>query len=298
MGTLFLPIALGVVMLSLGLALTLADFKRVLQFPKAVVVALACQTVLMPLVCFALCVAFRLPAELAVGLMLLAASPGGIIANVFSHMAGGDLALNITLTAVNSALSILSLPLILALSLAHFMEAGMEEGKVIPPQFGKIVQVFLIVLGPVAVGMWLRARSPSFAQRLARPVKIFAGLFLLVAAAMAITAAWDTMLAYFAVLGAAVLSFNLLSLIVGYGIPRLVRLAPRQAIAISMEIGLHNAALAITIALSPLMLNDPKMAVPPALYGVLSLFMAAGFAWLVTRMGRAGASNVQGASAP
>jgi len=277
---LFLLVALGVVMLSLGLALEPADFRRVMQFPRAVVVALLCQTVLLPVVCFLLAIAFSLPAALAVGLMLLAASPGGIIANVFSHLADGDLALNITLTAVNSLLSVVTLPLILAVSLAYFM----NDGRVIPPQFGKIVQVFAIVLVPVAVGMLLRSRFPAVAARLSRPVRVMAALFLLAAAMVALTAAWATLVEYFPQIGAAVLTFNLISLVVGYGVPRWVRLGHRQSVAISMEIGLHNGALAITIAMSPLMLNDANMAVPPSVYGVLSLLTAAGFAYLINRL--------------
>ncbi|MGQ0698419.1 MAG: bile acid:sodium symporter family protein [Panacagrimonas sp.] len=279
MGPMLLPIALGVVMLSLGLALTLDDFRRVLKFPRAVIVALLCQTVLLPLACFGICIVFKLPPELAVGLMLLAASPGGIVANVFSHLANGDLALNITLTAVNSALSMVTLPLLLAGSLIFFM----EEGRVIPPQFGKIVQVFMIVLVPVAIGMLLRARNPALATRLDKPVKIFATLFLIFAATFAIIAAWDTMVQFFAELGAAVVTFCLLSLVVGYSVPRLLRIGPRQATAISMEIGLHNGALAIAIALSPMILNSPVMAVPPALYGVVSPFIAAAFAVFLNR---------------
>lgn len=286
MGPLLLPLALGVVMLSLGLALTLDDFRRVLKFPRAVIVALICQTILLPLVCFGLCILFRLPPELAVGLMLLAASPGGVMANVFSHLANGDLALNITLTAVNSALSIATLPLLLAGSLLFFM----EEGRFIPPQFGKIVQVFAIVLVPVAIGMLLRSRSPQLATRMDKPVKIFATSFLIFAATFAIIKAWDTMVQFFAELGAAVVTFCLLSLLVGYSVPRVLKIAPRQATAISMEIGLHNGALAIAIALSPMILNSPVMAVPPALYGVISPFIAAAFAVFLNRMLRRAAT--------
>ncbi len=287
MATAFLPIALGVVMLSLGLALTPADFYRVLRYPRAVIVALLCQTLLLPLVCFMLVLMFGLPASFAVGLMLLAASPGGTVANIFSHIANGDLALNITLTAINSLLSIVTLPLILALSLAYFM----GEGQVIPPQFSKVLQVFAIVLVPVGIGMLLRTRFPALAAGLAGPVKVLAALFLLAAAVLAITAAWDAMVGNFPVIGAAVLSFNAISLVVGYGAPRLARLDRRQAIAISMEIGLHNGALAITIAMSPLMLNDPAMAIPPSLYGVLSLFTAAAFAFFVNRLGHRAADQ-------
>jgi BASS family bile acid:Na+ symporter len=133
-----MPIALGVIMLGLGLSLQLEDFKRVVLIPKPVFVGLLCQMLLLPVVCFAIAVGFELPPALAVGLMLLAASPGGATANLFSHLAKGDVALNITLTAVNSVLSLLTLPFIVNYSLVHFM----GEGKVIPLQFDKVVQVF------------------------------------------------------------------------------------------------------------------------------------------------------------
>lgn len=270
---LILPIALGVVMLSLGLTLTAEDFRRVMQYPRAVLIALFCQTLLLPLICFLLVQVFKLPADLAVGLMLLAASPGGAVANVLSHLGDGDLALNITLTAVNSVLSIVTLPLILALSLIYFT----NEGRVIAPQFGKFLQVFTIIVGPVVIGMLLRWKFTAFALRLDKPVKIFASLFLLLVATAAIVRAWPTIVQYFAELGAAVISFCVISLFVGYWAPRLVKLDHRQSLAISMEIGMHNGALAITIALSPLMLNNPVMAAAPSMYGVLSLFIAGAF---------------------
>ncbi len=164
--TVFLPLALAIIMLGLGLSLTVADFTRVAKFPKPVVLGLFCQILLLPLACFFIAKAFGLAPALAVGLMLLAASPGGTTANLFSHLAHGDVALNITLTAINSVLAILTLPLVVNLSLAHFMGA---DGS-LPLQFDKMVQVFVIVLVPVAIGMGLRQRWPAFAARMEKPV--------------------------------------------------------------------------------------------------------------------------------
>jgi hypothetical protein len=120
----FLPTALGIIMLGLGLTLTLADFKRVVVYPRAVIVGLVCQMLVLPFACYGIARAFALPPELAVGLMLLAASPGGATANLFSHLAKGDVALNITLTAVNSVLSLFTLPLIVNVSLERFLGVG------------------------------------------------------------------------------------------------------------------------------------------------------------------------------
>jgi bile acid:Na+ symporter, BASS family len=275
--TVFLPLALGVVMLGLGLALTLEDFRRVARQPKPVLVALACQTVLLPLACFAMVKAFGLAPALAVGMMLLAASPGGSTANLYSHLARGDVALNISLTAVNSLLAVLTLPLIVNLSLAHFM----GDGQTLPLQFGKVLQVFAIVLVPVAIGMALRARYPGFSQRMSRPVKIASVVLLVAIISAAVAQDWQTLATYAPQIGLVALLFNLLSLAVGYGVPRLLGLAKRQAIAIGMEIGIHNGTLAIAVALSPMLLDNPTMAIPPAVYSVLMFFTAALFGWLV-----------------
>jgi BASS family bile acid:Na+ symporter len=278
--TLFLPAALGVIMLGLGLSLTWADFARVARFPRPVLVGLACQVVLLPLVCFCIAIGFGLAPALAVGLMLLAASPGGITANLYSHLAHGDVALNITLTAVNSVIAVLTMPIIINLSLAYFMEAG----QALPLQFGKVLQVFAIVLGPVLVGMLIRRQLPDFAERMNRPVKILSALFLAMVIVLAIVKDWQTVVEYAPQVGLAALAFNVLSLIVGYGVPRLFRLDLRQSIAIGMEIGIHNATLAIALALSPVLLNNPTMAIPAALYGVMMFFTAAIFGWLVNRL--------------
>jgi BASS family bile acid:Na+ symporter len=278
--TLFLPAALGIIMLGLGLSLSLADFARVAKFPKPVLIGLACQLLLLPLACFFLAKAFGLAPALAVGLMLLAASPGGTTANLYSHLAHGDVALNITLTAVNSVVAILTMPLIVNLSLAYFMTAE----QAIPLQFAKVVQVFAIVLGPVAIGMWLRSRFPGFAERMQKPVKIVSALFLLLIILLAVAKDWRTFVDYAPAVGGAALAFNLLSMAVGYCVPRLLKLNLRQAIAIAMEIGIHNGTLAIALALSPALLNNPTMAIPAAIYSLIMFITAALFGLWVNRV--------------
>ncbi|KFJ92029.1 bile acid:sodium symporter [Pseudomonas sp. 1-7] len=278
--TFFLPAALGIIMLGLGLSLSLADFARVAKFPKPVLIGLACQLLLLPLACFFLAKAFGLAPALAVGLMLLGGSPGGTTANLYSHLAHGDVALNITLTAVNSVIAILTMPLIVNLSLAYFMSAD----QAIPLQFAKVVQVFAIVLGPVAIGMWLRSRFPGFAERMQKPVKIISALFLLLIILLAVAKDWRTFVDYAPAVGGAALAFNLLSMAVGYCVPRLLKLNLRQAIAIAMEIGIHNGTLAIALALSPALLNNPTMAIPAAIYSLIMFITAALFGLWVNRV--------------
>jgi BASS family bile acid:Na+ symporter len=277
--TIFLPAALGIIMLGLGLSLTIADFKRVVVYPRAVIVGLMCQMLILPVVCYGLAVGFNLPPELAVGLMLLAASPGGATANLFSHLAKGDVALNITLTAVNSILSLLTLPFIVNFALTTFM----GEGKVLPLQVDKVIQVFAIVLVPVSIGMTIRGVRPKLADGLDRPVRILSAVFLILIVAATIIKERAIIGDAFASVGPAALCFNLASMGVGYFIPRLLQLNKRQSIAIGMEIGIHNGTLAIAIATAPTLLNNSVMALPPAIYSLIMFFTAAAFGWLVNR---------------
>ncbi|KIU52385.1 MULTISPECIES: bile acid:sodium symporter family protein [Pseudomonas] len=277
--TAFLPVALGIIMFGLGLSLTLADFARVVKYPKPVVIGLVCQILLLPFICFLIANGFGLAPALAVGLMLLAASPGGTTANLFSHLAHGDVALNITLTAVNSLIAILTMPLLVNLSLSYFMSAD----QAIPLQFAKVLQVFAIVLVPVALGMLVRRLTPAFAARMEKPMKLVAALFLAGTVMLALMKDWATVVEYAPLVGAAALLFNLVSLGLGYYVPRMLKIPKRQAIAIGMEIGIHNGTLAIALALSPTLLNNSTMAIPAALYSLIMFFTAAGFGWWVSR---------------
>ncbi|WP_328373891.1 bile acid:sodium symporter family protein [Micromonospora zamorensis] len=276
-----LPIALGIIMLGLGLGLTIADFRRVAQHPRAAVIALVCQVLVLPALCFCLVLAFDLAPELAVGMMLLAASPGGTTANLYSHLFGGHVALNITLTAINSVLAVFTLPILVNLSAAYFL----PDGRSIGLQFDKVVQVFAIVLVPVAIGMLIRARLPHVAKRLNRPVRILSVVVLVAVIAGAVLGERENIADYFVSVGLAVLAFNLLSLAIGYGVPRLAGVERSAATAAGFEIGIHNSTLAITIALSPALLNSTQMAIPGAVYGIVMFFTAAAFGYLVTRVG-------------
>lgn len=272
-----MPVALGTIMLGLGLSLTSNDFRRVIVFPRAVVVGLACQTLLLPAVCFGIARGFGLPAELAVGLMLLSASPGGATANLFSHLAKGDVALNITLTAVNSVLSLFTMPFIVGFALSSFL----ADGRSIPLQFDKIVQVFAIVLVPVGIGMLVRAKNVTLAQKLERPVRLFSAIFLALIILAALMKERSHVVDYFRQVGFAALVFNLASMAVGYFVPLLAKLPKRQAVAIGMEIGIHNGTLAIAIATT--VLGNGVMAVPPAIYSLIMFFTAALFGFVVSR---------------
>ncbi|MQA11061.1 MAG: bile acid:sodium symporter family protein [Pseudonocardiaceae bacterium] len=281
--TVFLPIALAVIMFGLGLSLTLRDFARVLRYPKAAVVALSCQILLLPAICLLLVLAFRLSPALSVGMMLLAASPGGTTANLFSHLARGDVALNVTLTAINSVLAVVTMPIVINLSVAYFMADDAAVGL----QFDKVVQVFAIVLVPVALGMLVNRRYTAFANRMRAPVKLASIVFLVATIGLAVFQERENIAGYFQAVGLVAALFSVLSIGIGYLAPRLLRIGRRQAIAASMEIGIHNSVLAITVALSPALLNNAEMAIPAAVYGVVMFGTAGLFGFAISRRVRA-----------
>jgi len=273
--TIGLPVALGIIMLGLGLSLTLADFARVLKQPKAVIIALLCQLVVLPAICFGLVLAFQLPPVLAVGMMMLAASPGGTTANLYSHLFRGDIALNISLTAVNSVIAVITLPVITNFAIAYFDPFDDRLGL----QWSKALEVFAIVLLPVALGMIVRRFWPGFAAGMDKPVRIASVLILIVVIAGAVASNWTLLVANFTQLALITVLFCLISLAIGFLVPRMLRVGKRQAIATSFEIGIHNATLAIVIAQS--VLGSVELSLPAAVYGVLMFFIAFGFGFLI-----------------
>lgn len=273
--------ALALIMFGLGLSLTIGDFRRLLGHPKAVILALVLQAVVLPAICYGLIVGLGVAPVYAVGLMLLAASPGGVSANLFSHLFGGNVAMNISLTAINTLLSIVSLPLI-----ANFaIETFAKSGQVVPMQTGKVIEVIGIVLVPVAVGMFVKSRAPGFAARMDTPMKRFSMVVLAALAVIAIAKEWTAMTTSFASIGLAVVAFNAISLGMGYYVPRMMGLDKPNAIAIGYEIGIHNSTLAIFVALS--VLGDFQLMLPAAIYSVSMYVLATAFGFLVLGRKRA-----------
>ncbi|WP_067835335.1 bile acid:sodium symporter family protein [Nocardia lijiangensis] len=267
--TVALPMVLALIMFGLGLALTMDDFTRVVRYPRAVIVALSCQLVALPALAFGLVVAVGLAPELAVGVMLLMASPGGATANLLSHLFRGDVALNVTLTAVNSVLAVVTLPLVTNLALGYFAPPGADG---IGLQFGKVAQVFALVLIPITAGMATRRLRPGFADRMDRPVRMISVGFLAVVTLAALAAERDSVLDYLAAVGLVVALLCVASLGIGYFVPKAFGVARTQAIACSMEVGIHNSTLAMTVAIS--VLGDIRMAVPAGVYGIVMLPIA------------------------
>jgi BASS family bile acid:Na+ symporter len=274
--------ALALVMFGLGLSLTVGDFTRLRHHPRAVLLALMIQMVLLPAMAWLLVVLVGLAPVYAVGLLLLAASPGGVSANLFSHLFGGNVAMNISLTAINTVLSIVSLPLITNFAIAAFVQSG----QIVPLQFGKVFEVVIVILVPVLIGMVVRSSSPGFAARMERPMKALSMAVLAAFALIAIAKEWAALMQTLSTLGPVVLAFNLLSLLAGYYLSRGAGLDQPMATAVSFEIGIHNSTLAIFVALS--VLGNFQLALPAAIYSVSMYLTAALFGLLVLRRTAAG----------
>jgi BASS family bile acid:Na+ symporter len=201
---------------------------------------------------------------------------------LFSHLFRGDVALNVTLTAVNSVIAVITLPLITNFALGYF-EPTDADGT-LGLQFTKVMQVFAVVLIPVAIGMWVRLRSSAFAQRMDKPVRIGSAVVLALVIVGTVVSERENIADYLVDIGVVAALFCLLSLSIGYVVPKVFGIEDRQAIARSMEIGIHNSTLAITIAVS--LMDNVRLAVPAAVYGVVMFPLAAAFGAVITRKSR------------
>ncbi len=275
-----LPLALAIIMLGMGLSLVPYDFKRVALYPKAATVGILNQIIVLPVVGFLLLWLFGLRSpELAVGIMVLAACPGGPTSNLISHISRGDTALSITLTAISSLIAVVTIPLIVNLALAFFM----QQGEYVPlPVFRTIMSLTLITLVPVSIGMIIRAKAVSFADKMNKPVKIVSGILLFLIIFAAIMTNKDIFVSSFRDVGPIALSLNVVMLGIGYLSAQMLKLRTAQRITISVESGIQNGTLGITIA-SALLHND-VMAISPAIYSLI-MFMTAGFIIAWTNLG-------------
>ncbi len=268
---LFLPLTLGVIMLGMGMTLTLADFRKIFVYPKAMLLGLANQLVLLPIIGFAVASSFTLEPELAVGIMLLAVCPGGPTSNIISHLAKADLALSVSLTAFSSAITNFTIPVLLNLSLFHFM-GGKQAIQL--PVMQTMVQIFVITILPVSIGMMIKKRFPAFTERSLKAVTIASAIFFVLILALAILKERANIVSYFQQSGIPALLLNVAALVVGFVTSLLAKLDFRQKVAISIETGIQNGTLAIAIALSPVILNNSAMAIPPAIYSLIMFITA------------------------
>lgn len=275
--TVLLPLALILIMFGMGMTLTRADFRRVLLSPKATGLGLACQWLLLPVLAWGIATAFGLSGDLATGLILVAACPGGPTSNIITHLSKGDTALSVTLTALSSIVTVFTIPLLVSLAMQRFM----GDTATIHLPFSKTLgQLIIVTLLPIALGMWVKASRPQFAERMGRPVNLLSLLFLALIIVAAIAKEKD-LAAQITAAGPATITLNLLAMAIGFGLAALFRLPTPQRTTISIEVGIQNGTLALAIALG--MLESARIAIPAVVY---SLFMFVSGAAMIAAFGR------------
>jgi len=262
-----LPLILAFIMFSLGLGLRGRDFSRVLKFPVAFGVGLLNQVVLLPLVALGLAHAIGLSSVFAVGLMVLALCPGGVTSNLLARLAGGNAPLSISLTAITSLLSILTVPLLVAFSVNHFM--GEDAPAVDVTRLG--LTMFLVTAVPVAIGMRLTKRCPALTERIAPRVSRTAVLLFVVIIVAALGKNWEVFSSNLGTLGPVAVLLNVVMLGLGLASSKALRLDGRDATTISIESGVQNGTLAIAVGGIVAAVEGqvlPPATVPAAVYSI------------------------------
>lgn len=263
----FLILALFIIMIGMGLSLTTADFKRVLRFPKAVFIGFLNQIILLPLIAFGLTQFFDVSNEIAIGVMILSACPGGPTSNLVTHLAKGDTALSVTLTAVNSVVTIITIPIIVNFALGEFTSSGDE---IVSPVKDIIGALLAIIAVPLTIGMIVKNKKPDVAARMDKPVRIASTLIIILVIVGIVIKERAQLVERVSESFAIVFTLNVATMLLGYITARFARLSFKQALAICLESGNQNGTLAIQIS----SLINIAYGFPAAVYSLFMYFTA------------------------
>lgn len=260
----FLPLALFVIMLGMGLSLVPNDFKRVLFFPKSVAVGVVLKLLFIPLLTFGILYLIPLQPELAVGFVLLAACPGGATTNLITNLAKGDVALSITLTAIASTITVFTIPIIVNLGLVQFMG---ESQEIHLPFLKTIGQILAITVVPVVLGMIINKHFPALSLKSEKPVKIISAVFLVLIIAAALLKERANVVDFFKQAGPVAFLLNVAGMLLGYFITKFLTKNKEQAVTVGVEVGVVNGTLGIAIAAG--ILQNSVMTIPSAIYSII-----------------------------
>ena len=264
-----LQVLLFLIMLGMGMTLTVSDFKRVAFYPKAAIIGLSNQLILLPIIGFLIAKLIPIDPVFAVGLMVVVACPGGATSNLMSHLSKGDTALSISMTAVSSVITIMTIPFIINFALGHFLSKDGVGFQL--PVIATIINIIKLTATPVILGMLINHYFPNFTNWAKKPVAIGSAIMIIIALGVMVLKldeignVWSFIKAVFW----SVLALNLIPLLLGYGSSRLLQLNKPQSATISLESSMQNNVLGMAIATSTTMLNDPLMAVPAGVYGII-----------------------------
>ncbi|EDY86084.1 bile acid:sodium symporter [gamma proteobacterium HTCC5015] len=273
-----LPLSLFIIMTGIGMTLAPRDFHRIAFNPRPVVLGTLLQIVLMPLAAYAISALLDLPPELAVGLVIIAACPGGTTSNLFVMLGKGSVALSIVLTVLASLITVATLPLFTSHALGYY--TGSEQ-TVSLPLARTIIMLLAVVLVPVSLGMLLKSKAPQFSEKAERYVGLF-GAIVLAALVVAIIAriGGEQLLELLSSAGPAAALLNIAGIVLGLGTAYLLKLRSEDALAVAIELGIKNGTLGLMVTLT--LLESDTMSVPSAVYGVLMFF----FGFLLVMLGR------------
>lgn len=278
----FLPVTLGIITFGMGMSLTDRDFQRIFAQPKAVIIGLTSQMILLPLIAFLIASAFPIDPIYKVGLMIIAACPGGATSNLITYLLRGNVALSISMTALNSLITLITIPFIVTLALQAFMH---QETNIRLDVGETIIKVFLITILPAFAGTRVRKRLPKFADKLERPLRIILPVLLLLIYAGVIFVDQGTGTAtrddFIRIMPYALL-LNMSAMTAGFLVARILRLYVKNQYTISIEVGLQNSGLAIVVAIT--LLNSHAMALVPVVYGSFTFFSTFLFGWVVKKI--------------
>ncbi len=266
-GTIILAISLVIIMFGMGLSLVKEDFVRLLQHPKAIIIGLINQIILLPIIAYLLIVLFEVETDIAIGVMILAACPGGPTSNLITHLAKGDTGLSISLTTVNSLITIFTIPFVVDFALTQFLDSN-ELVQINKLQ--TVIQIFAIVIIPVSIGMAIKNTKPAFADKMNKPVKIASAAVLFLVIIGLVLKKREDLIPYLQQAGLTALALNVATILIGFITAKIAKLNWTQSITISIESGIQNGTMAIAIA-SGILMND-NYAIAPAVYSLIMFF--------------------------
>ncbi|MFT4754042.1 MAG: BASS family bile acid:Na+ symporter [Salibacteraceae bacterium] len=279
----FLPFSLAIIMLGMGTTLIPADFTVIIKKPTAILIGFTNQLILLPIIGFSLAIAFDLSPVMSVGLMILASSPGGPPSNLITHACKGNIALSVTLTAITSMVSIVTIPFILTYALAYFVSGTGITIKL--PVLDTIVQIMRITVIPISIGMLIRKFKPGFALRMKKAVHTGSSIIFILVLLAVLAANLEIIVAAMKEVAMVTLILNITTMGLGYLIATLFKLNFKSVISITVESGVQNGALAFVIATS--ILGNVEMAIPAGAY-VIWMYLTSGILiWYLSKRSEA-----------
>lgn len=288
--TRFVPFFLFTVMVAMGLSLTVGDLAAVVRKPRALVVGLTAQMLLLPAIAIAYGLLFRSPPVIAAGAIILAACPGGITSNAYVFASRADIALSIGLTVVASLITVFSVPLLTVFALDMHLEKSAIPSLPVGEMMWALAKLTVV---PVALGMGIRWLKPALAKRVIEPLRLITLIALLIIVVIGTVTAWDTIVANIWTAGVLMTAINITAMSLGYGLGKLMQLPFAQMASITFEVGVQNLSMALFVSLS--FLKSPELAVATLVYALIMKITALSFVWFVRNRLARGAPNMDGA---